>query len=510
MRTSNEITFGQLVGSYRTLRARISQDAFADLIGISKASFRKWEIDQSKPSAQNLQKLLEVLLDLGVFTASKEIEEARAFWRTSEVNVVFDEVWTNALVNTRHRSRPEKRAQVAAALPPDSESESATNSIGASLQKEKASSFPDIHLEGTMIDDQDSEGEGMNKGRRKTTYGIVLVGTTALTAPQAFIADVQRVLRQPSLGPSNQELEDLEQKIRDYWQARYNVTFAPVDQFLYAEIYVQEVKTLLNHSLLPSTRTRLCACLSQGMLLMGACFYDARQFQMARACYQIALEAAHEANNPILQAQAWYWDSYSWLFSNEPDRYQYALDSILKACHFASLASDLAVQGVTLAGSAEVYGYLKDKAACLEALKRVSTLGGYGRGDYYHIHQFDDTRSLNGYRGCCLQQFDQPSDPDSHALLEDARQAIKEGLSQLGTVSLQRTFYVADMAQLDARTGEVESACNHARQTIPFALTSAAVRHTLATVRTLLEPYADAGVVKDLDREIAMTLLGQR
>jgi len=65
------------------------------------------------------------------------------------------------------------------------------------------------------------------------------------------------------------------------------------------------------------------------------------------------------------------------------------------------------------------------------------------------------------------------------------------------------------MAQLDARKGEVESACNYARQTIPFAVTSTAVRRKLSTVRTLLEPYADAAAVKDLDREITMMLLGQ-
>jgi len=76
MRTSDEITFGQLMGSYRTLRANLSQEALASLIGISKTCFRKWEIDRSKPSAQHLQKLLEVFLDLGVFTARREEEEA--------------------------------------------------------------------------------------------------------------------------------------------------------------------------------------------------------------------------------------------------------------------------------------------------------------------------------------------------------------------------------------------------------------------------------------------------
>jgi hypothetical protein len=106
-----------------------------------------------------------------------------------------------------------------------------------------------------------------------------------------------------------------------------------------------------------------------------------------------------------------------------------------------------------------------------------------------------------------LQQFDQPGASDSHALLEEAEQALEEALSQLSAVSLQRAFYVVDMAQLEARKGEVESACDHARQIITFAGTSASVRKKLSTVRTLLEPYADVGAVKDLDRDIRTLLL---
>ena len=193
------------------------------------------------------------------------------------------------------------------------------------------------------------------------------------------------------------------------------------------------------------------------------------QFQTARECFQTALEAAHEANNNILQAEAWCWDSYSWMRSNEPNRYQHALDSMLKACGFASLGSDLTVQSHTLAALAEVYGYLKDKNACIQALKDAVELGGYGQGDYYHIHQFDHA-DLHWYRGISLQQFDQPSDTDSHALLEEAEQAMQEVLSQLGAASLQRAFYVVDMAQLCARKGDVESACNHAKQIITSQL----------------------------------------
>jgi hypothetical protein len=109
---------------------------------------------------------------------------------------------------------------------------------------------------------------------------------------------------------------------------------------------------------------------------------------------------------------------------------------------------------------------------------------------------------LNGYRGFCLQQFDRLGDPDADSLLKEAKWAIEEALSQPNSAPLQRAFYVGDMAQLHARKGEVESACDRVRQIISIADAGVALRHKLLTARTLLEPYADVQAVKDLDAEI--------
>src|SRR6516225_4443745 len=99
-------------------------------------------------------------------------------------------------------------------------------------------------------------------------------------------------------------------------------------------------------------------------------------------------------SHAILQALAWYRNSRSWSYGNETNRYEQARESMLKACNFASLGSDLAVQCVAQLGLAEVHAYLKEKEACLEALKSASRLDGYGVGDWYFIHLFDSA-SLN-------------------------------------------------------------------------------------------------------------------
>jgi hypothetical protein len=234
------------------------------------------------------------------------------------------------------------------------------------------------------------------------------------------------------------------------------------------------------------------------MLLIGHSLDGMRQFQMAREYYRIAVESAQEANHHILQALAWYRDSRSWAYSNEHQR---ALESMLKACSFASLESDLAVQCLTQVGLAEVHAYLKEKDACIEALVNASRLDGYGPGAWYFIHLFDPA-SLNGYRGACLQQFYQPDDPDTYPLLEDAREALEAVLSQPHTGVLRRAFCVADMAQLHARKGEIGSACDYAKQIMSLADTNASLRQSLLAVRTHLTPYADVEAVKDLDRDI--------
>ena len=71
MRTSDEVSFGQLVGSYRTLRTNVSQKTLADWLGISGVAYHNWEIDESKPSAKNLQRLLRYFWNMASLRRGK-------------------------------------------------------------------------------------------------------------------------------------------------------------------------------------------------------------------------------------------------------------------------------------------------------------------------------------------------------------------------------------------------------------------------------------------------------
>jgi tetratricopeptide (TPR) repeat protein len=387
---------------------------------------------------------------------------------------------------------------------PLSESQSAANAVNTSLQQEENLSPSGVQNQDII----DLEGGPMKKDRRNLTTALAGIPIVLPGIGQSdLLTDVQRVLHLPRLCPGEKDLEDLEQKMRGYWLARNNVTLAPTDLLLDIGAYVRDVKALLDRSLSPSIRTRLCACLSQGILLIGVISYDAGQFQTARGYYQTAIDAAHEANHNILQALAWVWDSYSWMRGNEEDRYEHARYSVSKARHFAFLESDLAVQCNALEASAEVHAYLKEKEACIEALESLARLAsGSVRGDWWYIHQFDLSK-LNGVRGICLQQFYQQGASATDPLLEEAMQALKDALSQPNVLALRQAFHVVDMAQVHARKGEVEPACDCAKQIITIANTKAPIRQRLWIVRTLLEPYADVADVKNLDREIRVVLL---
>src|SRR5438270_10599924 len=89
---SNDADLGNLLGMLRT-RARMSQLSLARLIGVSDKTIQLWENATSTPKATHLQKLIEVYLQLGMFTSGNEHEEVKWLWEKAALNAAFDEAW---------------------------------------------------------------------------------------------------------------------------------------------------------------------------------------------------------------------------------------------------------------------------------------------------------------------------------------------------------------------------------------------------------------------------------
>src|SRR5258708_13042394 len=97
----------------------------------------------------------------------------------------------------------------------------------------------------------------------------------------------------------------LERCEEHYWQDRHGAVLASSDLLSYVIEQLQRVITLLEGSLLPSVRTRLC-CIASGIAqLVGHLLFDMGEFASARNFHQLAIKAAQEGNNQPLEAVAW-------------------------------------------------------------------------------------------------------------------------------------------------------------------------------------------------------------
>jgi WD40 repeat protein/transcriptional regulator with XRE-family HTH domain len=82
-----KISPGELLKRLR-IRTGLTQAELGLLIPISEKMIRNWETDTNLPKAQNLKKLIEICLQLKVFIAGAEQEEALHLWNS--VKAVFD------------------------------------------------------------------------------------------------------------------------------------------------------------------------------------------------------------------------------------------------------------------------------------------------------------------------------------------------------------------------------------------------------------------------------------
>lgn len=85
-------------------RTKLSQQDLASFVGVSTAALRNWEAGQSKPTVQNLQRLLELYIAYRTFAGGEERAEAAELWEAAQergLKVPFDEQWFQELLATQ-------------------------------------------------------------------------------------------------------------------------------------------------------------------------------------------------------------------------------------------------------------------------------------------------------------------------------------------------------------------------------------------------------------------------
>lgn len=94
--------FGKQILTLRT-RAGLTQHALAQQVGVHVRSVQNWEVGESYPRAEALQRLIAVFMDHQVFAYGNEREEAEALWELVSNDgphalAIFDSVWFAQLI----------------------------------------------------------------------------------------------------------------------------------------------------------------------------------------------------------------------------------------------------------------------------------------------------------------------------------------------------------------------------------------------------------------------------
>lgn len=352
---------------------------------------------------------------------------------------------------------------------------------------------------------QPSERQPQDPQRRSFLQNALsLAGASFLTLdPFGTHADLLLRLTHALRKPSHVDavaLDGLEQRLTLYWQ--YRSQSGNRDLLTSVEEYLYKVTSLLESSMLPDVRDRLCLIATHAALLMGTLVYDLGQHAQARRCYKLALDAARQAQNDDLQALVLGWMTFSWTYSDQP---QQALIYAQKGRALANKGHDVVLQSWLASIEAEIQALLQNKDACFQALSQAEKMesSSLHPNRYALFHTFDDSL-FNGYKGACLKRLYDPSDPQSHLLLEQAQRVLRTAIA-----ARPRANNLIDFAWTLAQQKELEEACRYAGASLEFIQRRQS--HTsfqrLLALRRDLDPWSELAAVKDLDEHIKLLRL---
>jgi tetratricopeptide (TPR) repeat protein len=307
-----------------------------------------------------------------------------------------------------------------------------------------------------------------------------------------------RILLKPST-IMDEQLSDLEGQTALLWKYRDDGILLTECLYLSVERHLQQIIRLLDGSLYPSIRIRLLTIASKTSILCGALLYDLGLYEQARKYLQLAIRVSDQASQPVPQAIAWTWISFTWTYQQQ---YQNAYLAISQAI---SLLTDPEQDRETFAWSmavaAEIVAQLKKYDECLSFLEQSETSQQEqsDRQNFY-LHGFTQV-ALGGFRGRCYQLLYDPEKAETVALLEKAKGALEQSLHKFSVSERQKMLYRADLASIYAIQGQIEMACALTRQNILLVnqTTPQNVFQRFTEMKHRLQPWKETSYVRDLD-----------
>jgi tetratricopeptide (TPR) repeat protein len=346
-----------------------------------------------------------------------------------------------------------------------------------------------------------SEGEDADMDRYDFLHGTVpIAAVSILTSDDILLSELAERFKRAVKRPSTLDeglFTLLEKRSENYWQEHYSASCASQDLFSYVKEHFQKVTALLEGSLLPIERMRLCCIASGATLLVGALLFDMKSYVHAREFFKNAILAAQEANHSTLQAIGWGWRSLTWTYDGD---IRAAYSCIQAARHLASQNASTTVRAWLAAVEAEIQAELGNLDLCLKALDEATAIEEQQplKEDWYLT--YFDRCLLAGYKGVCFRRLHRPA---------DAHRALKEALNLLDpATTLRQPMLLADLAGTYVQQGEIEEACRQAIQAVTMLAQNKSSTQTqrLLTVRQELEPWKDTQYVQGLDKHLVPLL----
>jgi hypothetical protein len=336
--------------------------------------------------------------------------------------------------------------------------------------------------------------------------GVNLESPTPLSTLSRTDSDVLSRLStalRPPIPFGEKQIAYFDQQTRLYWHARQETVFSTNILYTYVIRHLDDLCLLLTHSLQQKLHLYLYETICRTALLAGVLLYDMGQYEVARQQYQMALQAATEANNSILQAIVWGWTSFTWTYAHS---YKAALRCIQQARFLATQTPNRVVRAWLGAVEAEIQAHLYNSDACLQSLSDMEK--GFDISpsqDILYLFEFHPALLL-GYKGICLQQLYQREKPETHRFLQEAQASLELALASEAPLK-RKLYYLSDLAAIYARKGEIENACSYVSESLPLITQigngSKTIHQHLLQVRALLQPYEDTLIIQQLDEQMA-------
>jgi len=249
---------------------------------------------------------------------------------------------------------------------------------------------------------------------------------------------------------------------------------------------------LLEGSGRSDSRQRLASSTAEAALLAGRlAFFDMQLPLVARACYQVALDATKEAiDHPLAVAVFAHMSFIPGFAGNAAE----ARNDLRGAHAHAAYGISETTKAWLGAVEAEIAANARDPKASLAALGRSEDcLARANPGDDPVWLNWFGPGMFDGFKGFSLHRAGRP---------KDAQRSLKAALAALPVeATRQRAVITADLASTHVPRREVDEACRLLGEAIMLLARAdyAVARERIHGVRQELEPWDDEQAVRELD-----------